>query len=110
MIFRKEFLPINELQGSWWQWDKCSMEGISLNQYIFNYYKLKVVNEFQIFWGFMRGLNPNYEACIELKQPKDLVEALKYAQICNDITRRSKAISRKGKDNEMFRLKEILQE
>ena len=29
-IFRKEFLPVNELQRSWREWDQCSMEGISL--------------------------------------------------------------------------------
>ena len=52
-------------------------------QYISDYHKivmkLKGIYEFQIFWGFMWGLNPNYEVYMEPKQPKDLVEALKYA-------------------------------
>ena len=56
----------------------------------------------------MRGLNPNYEAYIELKQPKYLAKALKYAKIYDDITHRSKAMSRKGKDKEMVILKRKL--
>ena len=36
-VFRKEFLPVHELQRLWREWDKCSMEGISLNQYISDY-------------------------------------------------------------------------
>ena len=84
------------------------MEGISLNQYISNYreiiMKLKGIDEFQILRGFMRDLSPDYEAYVEPKQPKDLAEALKYAQIYDDITRRSKGVSRKGKEKESFGL------
>ena len=98
-IFRKEFLPVNEVQRSWREWDRCSMEGISLNQYISNYreiiMKLKGIDEFQILRGFMRGLSLDYEAYVEPKQPKDLAEALKYAQIYDDITSRSKGVSGK---------------
>ena len=108
-IFRKEFLPVNELQRSWRSWDKCSMEGISLNQYISDYreivLKLKGIDEFQILRGFMRGLHPDYEAYVEPKQPKDLAEALKFAQIYDDISRRSKGTFGKAKEKEPFALK-----
>ena len=71
---------MNELQRSWREWDKCSMEGISLNQYISNFIeivlKLKGIDEFQVLRGFMRGLHPDYEAYVE---PKDLAEVLKFA-------------------------------
>ena len=53
----------------------------------------------------MRGLNPDYEAFVELKQPKDLAEALKYAQIYEDIGRRSKGAFEKAKEKEPFTLK-----
>ena len=53
----------------------------------------------------MRGLNPNYEAYVEPKQPKDLAKALKFAQIYDNIGRRSKGVFRKGKEKEPFFLK-----
>ena len=53
----------------------------------------------------MRGLNPNYGAYVEPKQPKYLVEDLKYAHIYTDITHRSKLVFGKGKDKETFNLK-----
>ena len=53
----------------------------------------------------MRGLNPDYEAFVEPKQPKDLAEALKYAQIYDDIGRRSKEAFGKAKEKEPFTLK-----
>ena len=43
--------------------------------------KLKGINEFQVLRGFMRGPHLDYGAYVEPKQPKDLVEALKFAQI-----------------------------
>ena len=108
-IFRKIFLPVNELQRSWREWDKCSMEGISLNQYISNYreivLKLKGIDEFQILRGFMRGLQPDYEVYVEPKQPKDLAEALKFAQIYDDISRRSKGAFGKAKEKDKFSTK-----
>ena len=59
------------------------MEGIFFNQYISNYQeivlKLKEIYELWVLRGFMRGLHPDYEAYVEPKQPKDLVEALKFA-------------------------------
>ena len=67
--------------------------------------KLKGIDEFQILRGFMRGLNPDYEAFVEPKQPKDLVEALKYAQIYDDIDCRSKGAFGKAKEKEPFTLK-----
>ena len=85
------------------------MEGISLNQYISDYreivLKLNGIDEFQILRGFMRGLNPDYEAFVEPKQPKDLAEALKYAQIYDDISRRSKGSFGKSKEKEPSSLK-----
>ena len=49
-VFKTEFLLANELQRSWREWDKCSMEGISLNKYISKYrelvLKLKGIDEF----------------------------------------------------------------
>ena len=41
--------------------------------------------------GFTRGLNPDYEAFVEPKQPKDFGKAVKYAQIYDDILRRGKS-------------------
>ena len=35
--FRKEFLPMNELQCVWKAWDDCSMRGKPLTQYISDY-------------------------------------------------------------------------
>ena len=85
------------------------MEDISLNQYISNYreivLKLKGINKFQVLRGFMRGLNPNYEVYVEPKQPKDLGEALKFAQIYDNIGCRSKGAFGKGKEKERFSLK-----
>ena len=108
-VFKKEFLPINELQRLWREWDKCSMEGISLNQYISNYreivLKLKGIDEFQILRGFMRGLQPDYEACVEPKQPKDLDKTFKFAQIYDDIGHRSKGAFEKSKEKDQFSLK-----
>lgn len=76
------------------------MEGISLNQYISNYreivLKLKGIDEFQILRGFMRGLHPNYKAYVEQKQPTDLAEALKFAQIYDDQRERSGRLKRKS--------------
>ena len=73
------------------------MEGISLNQYISSYqeivFNLKGIEEFQV----LRGRYPDYEAYIEPNQPKDLVEALKFAQIYDDIGHRSKGAFAKGK-------------
>ena len=113
-IFRKEFLPVNELQRLWWEWDKCSMEGISLNQYISNYreivLKLKGIDEFQILQGFMRGLQPDYEAYVEPKQPKNLAEALKFAQTYDDISRRSRGVFGKGKENKFLAKRKFFKE
>ena len=65
------------------------MKGISLKQYISKYQeivlKLKVIDEFQILKGFMRGIHPDYEAYVEPKQPTDLAKALKFTQIYDDI-------------------------
>ena len=46
----------------------------------------------------MRGLHLENEAYVESKQPKNLVEALKFAQIYDDISRRSKKAFGKGKE------------
>ena len=85
------------------------MEGISLNQYISNYkeivLKLKGINEFQVLRHFMRGLHLDYEAYVEPKQSKDWVEALKFAQIYDDIGCRLKGAFGKGKEKEPFSLK-----
>ena len=108
-IFKKEFLPINELQRLWREWDKFSMEGITLNQYISNYreivLKLKGIHELHVLRGFMGGLHPDYEAYVEPKQPKDLVVALKFAQIYDDISHTSKGAFGKGKEKDKFSTK-----
>ena len=102
-------MPVNELQRSWREWDKCFMEGISLNQYISNYreivLKLKGIDEFQILQGFMRGLQPDYEVYVEPKQPKDLAKVLKFAQIYDDISCRSRGVFGKGKEKDKFSVK-----
>ena len=36
-VFRKEFLPENEKERNWTAWDKCKMEGLTLNQYVSKY-------------------------------------------------------------------------
>ena len=53
----------------------------------------------------MRGLHPNYDAYVELKHLNNLVEALKFAQIYDDIGHRSKGAFRKGKEKRLFFLK-----
>ena len=53
----------------------------------------------------MRGLHPNYEAYVEPKKPKDLAEALKFAQIFDDIGRQTKGVFGKGKEKEKFSTK-----
>ena len=69
--FKKEFLLVNELQRLWWEWDKCSMEGISLNQYICNYQeivlKLKGIDEFQVLRGFIKGFHLDYKVYVKSK-------------------------------------------
>ena len=94
-IFRREFLPVNEVERSWVSWDKCSMEHKSLTQYISDYreivLKLKGIDEFQTLRGFKRGLTNEYLEYIEPLQPRDLSEAIKYAQIYDDIKRRGGA-------------------
>ena len=70
--------------------------------------KLKGIDEFQILQGFMRGLYPHYEVYVEPKRPKDLAEALKFAQIFDDIGRRSKGGFGKGKEKEKFLTKRKL--
>ena len=82
-VFKKEFLPINELEGSWREWDKCYMEGISLNQYISN----------------------NREIVLKLKQFDEWVEALKFAKIYDNIGHKSKGAFGKSKEKESFSLK-----
>ena len=70
--------------------------------------KLKGINEFKILRGFMRGLHLDYEIYVEPKQPKDLPESLKLAQIYDDIGHRSKGAFKKGKEKELFSLKRKL--
>ena len=53
----------------------------------------------------MRGLHLDNEAYVELRQPKDMVEALKFAQIYDDIGCRSKGAFGKGKAKVSFSLK-----
>ena len=67
--------------------------------------KLKGIDEFEVLRGFMRGLHLDYEAYVELKQPKDLIEALKFAHIYDNIGHRSKGAFIKGKKKEPFSLK-----
>ena len=59
--------------------------------------KLKVIGEFKVLRGLMRDLHLNYEAYVESKQPKDLIEIVKYAHIYDDITHRSKVVFKKEK-------------
>lgn len=69
------------------------MENKSLTQYISNYreivLKLKGIDAFQTLRGFKRGLKDDYLEYVEPLQPKDLAEAIQYAQIFDDIKRRS---------------------
>ena len=53
----------------------------------------------------MRDLNLDYEAYVESKQSKALAEALKFAQIFDDIGCRSKGGFGKGKEKEKFLMK-----
>ena len=80
------------------------MDGIAFNQCISKcreiVLKLKEIHEFQVFEGFMRGLHLDYEAYVELKQPKDLAEALKFAMIYDDFGRSLKGVFGKGKEKE----------
>ena len=56
----------------------------------------------------MRGLQLDYEAYVEPKQPKELVEALKFAQIYDNISCRSKGAFGKAKEKDKFLAKRKL--
>lgn len=61
-VFKKVFPLVSELQRLWQSWNKCSMEGKALNQYILNYreivLKLIGIDEFLILRGFMEASIP----------------------------------------------------
>ena len=66
----------------------------TLNQYISNYteavLKLKDIDEFQKIMGFVRGLKYTYKVKVRSNSPKTFEEAIKFAQIYDDTTGKSK--------------------
>ena len=86
--FRKEFLPQNEKDQNWTAWDKCKMEGLTLNQYVSKYQevilKLDGLDDFQKVRGFVRGLDTKYQAKVKTKYPKTLEAAIQSALIFDD--------------------------
>ena len=88
-MFRKEFLPENEKEQNWNAWDKCRMEGLTLTQCISKYcsviLKLDGLDDFQKVCSFIRGLDNEYKAKIKTQYPKTLEEAIKSAQIFDDM-------------------------
>ena len=88
-IFRKEFLPENESDRNWTAWDTCVMDRLTLTQYVSKYrgiiLKLDGLDEFQKIRGFIRGLKEEYQAKVKTQYPKTLDDAIKDAQIFDDI-------------------------
>ena len=69
-------------------WDKCRMEGLTLNQYVSKYreviLKLDGLDDFQKVWGFVRGLDKEYQAKVKTQYPKTLEAAIQSALIFDD--------------------------
>ena len=80
----------------WQEWDKCYMDVEKPNfpQYLSRHRALCLqmpnLNEFHAFWGFLRGLHPNYEEYVRPKNPRTLDEAVELAQIYDDVQRKKK--------------------
>ena len=85
-VFRKEFSPENEKDQNWTAWDKCKMEGLTLNQYVSKYreviLKLDGLDDFQKVRGFVR----EYQAKVKTQCPKSLETAIQSALIFDDTT------------------------
>ena len=67
------------------------MDSLTLTQYISTRYhsiilKLDGLNNFQKVHGFICGLNNEYNAKVKTQYPKTLEEAIKSAQIFDDIS------------------------
>lgn len=95
MMFQKELLLTNQLQILWRDWNGCSMESISLTQYISNYHdivlKTKEKCEFPNFMQVCKRFPPDYGEYVEPKEPKDFTKATKYAHIYDDILHHCKS-------------------
>lgn len=60
-LFRKEYLPENELLRNWSKWDDCRMGSLTLAQYLSNYREAMLrlpMDHFQRWRGFIRGDKP----------------------------------------------------
>jgi len=94
--FQKEFFPENEKDRNWNAWDQCKMEGFTLTQYISKYrdiiLKLDGLDDFQKVRGFVRGLDKEYKSKVKTQYPKTLEEAIKSAQIFDDIFEKKSTI------------------
>ena len=86
--FRKEFLPQNEKDQNWTAWDKCRMEGLTLNQYVSKYRevirKLDGLDDIQKVRGFVQGLNKEYQTKVKTQYPKTLEATIQSALIFDD--------------------------
>lgn len=90
-IFVKEFLPENEQERNWEDWDKALQRGRPLLTYIAEYreiiLKLQGINDFHKVRGFVRGLDKHFKREVKRNAPKTLEDAIKFAQIYEDNTR-----------------------
>ena len=78
----------NEKDQNWTAWDKCKIEGLTLNQYVSKYreviLKLDGLDDFQKVRGFVRGLDKEYQAKVKTQYPKTLEAAIQSALIFDD--------------------------
>ena len=69
-------------------WDRCRMDNLTLNQYVAKYWevilKLNRIDDFQNVWGFIRGLDKEYQAKVKTQYPKTLEGTKKNALIFDD--------------------------
>ena len=90
-IFVKEFLPENEQERNWEDWDKTLQRGRPLLTYIAEYreviLKLQGIDDFHKTRGFLRGLDKHFKREVKRSAPKTLEDAIKFAQIYGDNTR-----------------------
>ena len=102
-IFWKEFLPKNDQDRNWGEWDVCQMGSLTLTKYIFKYrsviLKLDGLDNFQKVRRFFRGLNKDYKSKLKSQYPKTLEQAIKDAQVYDDNTNKPSHAHAQGKNN-----------
>ncbi|KAJ7518724.1 hypothetical protein O6H91_20G005100 [Diphasiastrum complanatum] len=90
-MFKKNFLPENETNRNWEDWETCCMGNHPLTQHIASYrdvtMKLSDLDDYNQVRGFIRGLQAEYQKYIRPLKPKTLETAITLAQTYDDIVR-----------------------